>query len=147
MDNDRVGFNVFAGEAYPILPLTGDLTSANFFLDNVNTNMVTLQGTNIASAIKLAYRGFSKRKQVGKAIIVITDGENHEEGAEQAAKEAAKYGCHVYVIGVGSTKGAEIPTPEGSLRDASGASRAHRFERIGLRKTGKSRKRSLLSSR
>ncbi len=120
MDNDRVGFNVFAGEAYPILPLTGDLTSANFFLDNVNTNMVTLQGTNIASAIKLAYRGFSKRKQVGKAIIVITDGENHEEGAEQAAEEAAKYGCHVYVIGVGSTKGAEIPTPEGSLRDASG---------------------------
>ena len=86
MDNDRVGFNVFAGEAYPILPLTGDLTSANFFLDNVNTNMVTLQGTNIASAIKLAYRGFSKRKQVGKAIIVVTDGENHEEGAEQAAK-------------------------------------------------------------
>ena len=68
MDNDRVGFNVFAGEAYPILPLTGDLTSANFFLDNVNTNMVTLQGTNIASAIKLAYRGFSKRKQVGKAL-------------------------------------------------------------------------------
>ena len=57
---------------------------------------------------------------MGKAIIVITDGENHEEGAEEAAKEAAKYGCHVYVIGVGSTKGAEIPTPEGPLRDASG---------------------------
>ena len=68
MDNDRVGFNVFAGEAYPILPLTGDLTSANFFLDNVNTNMVTLQGTNIASAIKLAYRGFPNANRWAKQL-------------------------------------------------------------------------------
>ena len=120
MENNKIGINVFAGEAYPILPLTGDFTSANFILDNVQTNMVTLQGTNIASAITLAYRGFSYRKSVGKAIVVITDGENHEEGAEEAAKEAAKYGCRVYVIGVGSATGAEVPTPEGALRDASG---------------------------
>lgn len=120
MENDRVGLNVFAGEAYPILPLTGDFASAGFFLDNVSTNMVTLQGTNIASAIELAQKGFTNRKEVGKAIVVITDGENHEEGAEQAAKDAAKAGCRVYVVGVGSTKGAEIPTPNGPLRDGSG---------------------------
>ena len=82
--------------------------------------MVTLQGTNIASAIELAQKGFTNRKEVGKAIVVITDGENHEEGAEQAAKDAAKAGCRVYVVGVGSTKGAEIPTPNGPLRDGSG---------------------------
>ena len=120
MENDRVGLNVFAGEAYPILPLTGDFASAGFFLDNVSTNMVTLQGTNIASAIELAQKGFTNRKEVGKAIVVITDGENHEEGAEQAAQAAAKAGCRVYVVGVGSTKGAEIPTPNGPLRDGSG---------------------------
>ena len=120
MENDKIGLDVFAGEAYPILPITNDFVSANFFLDNVNTGMVTLQGTNIGAAIRLAQKGFSDNKEVGKAIVVITDGENHEGDALEAAKEAAGKGQKVFVLGVGSTAGAEIPTPNGPLRDREG---------------------------
>ncbi len=120
MQNDKVGLNIFAGEAYPILPLTNDLVSANLFLDQVSTDMVSLQGTNIGAAIELADKGFSNNKKVGKAIVVITDGENHEGGAIEAAKASASTGKHVYVLGVGSTSGAEIPTTNGPLTDNSG---------------------------
>lgn len=121
MQNNRVGLNIFAGEAYPILPLTNDLVSANLFLDQVSTNMVSLQGTNIGAAIELAEKGFSNNKKVGKAIVVITDGEDHEEGALEAAKAAANSGKRVFVLGIGSTSGAEIPTANGPLTDNTGA--------------------------
>ena len=121
MPNNKIGLNVFAGEAYPILPLTNDLVSANLFLDQISTDMVSLQGTNLGAAIRLADKSFSNNKKVGKAIVVITDGENHEEGAVEAARLAANSGEHVFVLGVGSTSGAQIPTPEGLLTDNSGA--------------------------
>lgn len=121
MPNNKIGLNIFAGEAYPILPLTNDLVSANLFLDQISTDMVSLQGTNLGAAIRLADKSFSNNKKVGKAIVVITDGENHEEGAVEAARLAANSGKHVFVLGVGSTSGAQIPTPEGILTDNSGA--------------------------
>lgn len=121
MTNDKIALQVFAGEAYPQLPVTNDYVSAKMFLEPVTTGMVTLQGTNLAAAISLASKSFTQAKGVGKAIIVITDGEDHEEGAVEAAKEAAKNGMRVYVLGIGSPEGAEIPTPEGFLRDETGS--------------------------
>lgn len=120
MKDDKVGLGVFAGEAYPQLPITNDYVSAKLFLDNISTDMVSLQGTNLAAAINLASKSFTQTPAVGKAIIVITDGENHEEGAMEAAEAAAKDGRHVYMLGIGSTTGAQIPTPDGPLTDGSG---------------------------
>lgn len=121
MRDDKVGLGVFAGEAYPQLPITNDYVSAKLFLDNISTDMVSLQGTNLSAAINLASKSFTQEKGVGKAIIVITDGEDHEEGAEDAAKDAARDGRHVYMLGIGTKDGAEIPTASGYLTDGSGA--------------------------
>lgn len=120
MKNDKIALGVFAGEAYPQLPITSDYASAKLFLDALSPDMVTLQGTNIGAAVDLARQSFTDNKEVGKAVILITDGENHEEGSMEAVKEAAKEGINVYVIGVGTAEGAEIPTPNGPLTDADG---------------------------
>lgn len=120
MRDDKVGLGIFAGEAYPQLPITNDYVSAKLFLDNISTDMVSLQGTNLAAAINLASRSFTQEKGVGKAIIIITDGENHEEGAAEAAEEAVKEGRHVYMLGIGTAGGAVIPTSEGPLTDGHG---------------------------
>lgn len=120
MKNDKIALGVFAGEAYPQLPITSDYASAKLFLDALSPDMVTLQGTNIGAAVDLARQSFTDNKEVGKAVILITDGENHEDGSMDAVKEAAKQGIKVYVIGVGTAEGAEIPTPNGPLTDADG---------------------------
>ncbi len=121
MKNDKVALAVFAGEAYPQLPITNDYVSAKLFLDNFEPGMVTLQGTSVASAIKLGCISFTDKEDIGKAIVVITDGEDHEEGAVEAAREAKKAGFRVYVLGVGSPAGARIPLPNGTfLTDTSG---------------------------
>lgn len=120
MENDKVALGVFAGEAYPQLPITSDYASARMFLNAITTGMVTLQGTNLAAAISLAEKSFTDKKNVGKAIIIITDGEDHEGGAEEAARDAAKHGRQLFILGVGTTEGAQIPTPEGTLQDADG---------------------------
>lgn len=120
MSNDKVGLGVFAGEAYPLLPITNDFVSAKMFLNDVNADMVSLQGTNMAAAIELASKSFTQEKGVGKAIVIITDGEDHEEGAIEAAKDAAKEGYRVYVLGVGSSQGGTIPTANGPMCDAQG---------------------------
>lgn len=109
LDNDKVGLIVFAGNAYTQLPITSDFVSAKMFLSSINTNMVSTQGTAIGAAIKLAMNSFTPNEESQKAIIVITDGENHEDDAVGMAKEAHKRGIEVDVIGVGSTKGAPIP--------------------------------------
>lgn len=119
-DNDKVGLGVFAGEAYPLLPITNDFVSAKMFLDGVGVDMVSLQGTSLAAAIDLASKSFTQEKGVGKAIVVITDGEDHEEGAADAARRALKDGRRVYVLGVGSQAGGTIPTPDGPLCDQQG---------------------------
>lgn len=120
MKNDKVAMGVFAGEAYPQFPITSDYASAKTFIDALSTDMVTLQGTNIADAIRLGCKSFSGNKEVGKAVLLITDGENHEPGAEDAAKEAYKEGINVFVMGVGTSQGGEIPTANGPLTDANG---------------------------
>lgn len=109
--NDKIGLIVFAGEAFIQLPITSDYVSAKMFLDNINPSMITTQGTDIAGAIRLAMNSFTQEEGVGKAIIIITDGEDHEGGAIDAAKEAVKKGLRVYVLGVGSPNGAPIPVP------------------------------------
>ncbi len=121
MANDKIALGVFAGEAYPQLPITNDYISAKMFLDNLTPGMVTLQGTNLAAAIELGCKSFTDRKDVGKAIIIITDGEDHEGEAVEAAAKAKEEGFRIFVLGVGSTKGTKIPMPDGSnLRDRSG---------------------------
>lgn len=120
MKNDKIALGVFAGEAYPQLPITSDYAAAQLFIDALSTNMVTLQGTNIAEAIKTAQHCFTDNKDVGKAIILITDGEDHEPGAEEAAQAAAKEGFNIFVIGVGTTGGGTIPTSKGLLTDRNG---------------------------
>jgi len=120
MNNDKVAFNVFAGEAYPLLPITNDYLSAKQFLNTVSVNMVTLQGTNLAAALDLSNQCFSENQKVGKAIILITDGENHEEGAEEAAKKIGEEGRKLFILGIGTKEGKTIPTPTGPLQDSEG---------------------------
>ena len=109
LDNDKVGLIVFAGNAYTQLPITSDYISAKMFLSSISTNMVPTQGTAIGSAIKLAMNSFTPNEESQKAIIIITDGENHEDDAVQMAKAAKDKGIQVNVIGIGSPKGAPIP--------------------------------------
>ena len=120
MQDNKTGLIVFAGEAYPQMPISNDHISAKLFLDNITTDMVSLQGTNIGAAIRLASKCFTQEKGVGKAIVLITDGENHEGGALEEAKAVAKEGKHIYVMGIGKPEGANIPTNEGLLTDNSG---------------------------
>ena len=109
--NDKIGLIVFAGDAFVQLPITSDYVSAKMFLSSIDPSMMATQGTDIASAIDMATHSFTQEEGIGKAIIVITDGEDHEGGALEAAKAAKDAGMRVYVLGVGSTKGSPIPIP------------------------------------
>ena len=122
LHNDKVGLVVFAGNAYMQLPITSDLSSAKMFLNSINTNMVPSQGTAIGAAIEMAMNSFTPNEKTGKAIILITDGENHEDDAIGMAQEAAKQNIQVNVIGMGTTNGAPIPMGNGAfLKDDEGA--------------------------
>jgi Ca-activated chloride channel family protein len=119
--NDKIGLVVFAGDAFIQLPITSDYVSAKMFLSSIDPSMIATQGTDIATAISMASHSFTQQEGIGKAIIVITDGEDHEGGAIDAAKEAKDRGHHVYVLGVGSPKGAPIPTGNGDyMKDNTG---------------------------
>lgn len=119
--NDKIGLVVFAGDAFVQLPITSDYVSAKMFLQNTDPSLIQTQGTDIARAINVAMHSFTKQEKVGRAIIVITDGEDHEGGALEAAKAAKKAGINVFILGVGSTKGAPIPMGNGDyMKDASG---------------------------
>ena len=112
-NNDKVAMIVFAGEAYTQLPITSDYISATMFLETISPSLITTQGTDIRGAIDLAMKSFTPNEGVGRAIVLITDGENHEGGAVEAAKSAAEKGVRVFVLGVGSPDGSPIPV-EGS---------------------------------
>lgn len=109
MENDKVGMIVFAGDAFTQLPITSDYISAKMFLESINPSLISKQGTAIGAAINLATRSFTPQEGVGRAVIVITDGENHEGGAVEAVKAAAEKGIQVSVLGVGMPDGAPIP--------------------------------------
>ena len=111
--NDKIGLVVFAGDALVQLPITSDYVSAKMVLQNIDPSLIASQGTDIARAIDVSMHSFTQAEKVGKAIIVITDGEDHEGGAVEAAKIARKKGINVFILGVGDPKGAPIPTGDG----------------------------------
>ncbi|KAA6347518.1 hypothetical protein EZS27_005006 [termite gut metagenome] len=113
LEDDKVGLIVFAGDAFTQLPITNDFISAKMFLESISPSLITKQGTAIGAAISLATRSFTPQEGVGRSIIIITDGENHEGGAAEAAKAAADKGIQVSVLGIGSPDGSPIPTEDG----------------------------------
>lgn len=117
LSGDRLGIVVFAGQAYVQLPITTDYPSAKMFLSSVSTGMVPTQGTAIGAAINMCRNSFTTQENINRAIIVITDGENHEDDGVAAAKQAAAEGIRVYTVGMGTTKGSPIPTTPGNTRD------------------------------
>lgn len=118
---DKVGLIVFAGDAFVQLPITTDYVSAKMFLGQIEPSLIQTQGTDIAAALNLASNSFTQQKNIGKAIIVITDGEDHEGGAMEAAQAARAKGYRVFILGIGNTSGAPIPLGNGEyLTDNSG---------------------------
>ena len=117
LDNDKIGLIVFAGDAYIQIPITTDYISAKMFLSAINPNMVPKQGTAIGAAINLAARSFSPGDGKSKAMIIITDGENHEDDPVKEAEEAAKAGIVIHTIGIGSTDGVPIPLLNNGKKD------------------------------
>lgn len=112
MMEDKVGLVVFAGEAFTQLPITCDYVSAKMFLNTITPNLIQTQGTAIGTALQTAITSFGAEKSdAGRAIILITDGENHEDDAIAAAKKAQEMGIQVFVIGIGKPEGAPIPKP------------------------------------
>ena len=109
LDNDKIGLIVFAGDAYTQIPITTDYVSAKMFLSTIGPDMVPKQGTAIGAAINLGVRSFSPGEGKSKAIIIITDGENHEDDPVAAAQEAGKAGIVIHTIGIGSTEGVPVP--------------------------------------
>lgn len=119
--NDKIGLVVFAGDAFVQLPITSDYVSAKMFLQNTDPSLIATQGTDIAQAIRLSMNSFTQQEKVGRAIILITDGEDHEGGAQEAAQEARKKGINVFILGVGDVKGTPIPVPQGGyMKDENG---------------------------
>ncbi|MBI5324202.1 MAG: VWA domain-containing protein [Ignavibacteriae bacterium] len=116
MYNDRIGIIVFAGDAFIQLPLTTDYSAAKLFLSTVDCDLVYNQGTSIGKAIELSMKSFKQEEKKYKALIIITDGENHEDDAISMAGEAAKTGVVIYTIGMGSVNGAPIPIYSGNQR-------------------------------
>lgn len=112
MVDDKVGLVVFAGEAFTQLPITCDYVSAKMFLNTITPNLIQTQGTAIGTALQTAISSFgSLESEAGRAIVLITDGENHEDDAIAAAKQAHELGMQVFVIGIGKPEGAPIPKP------------------------------------
>ncbi len=120
LQDDRIGLIVFAGTSFVQLPITSDYVSAKMFLNSISTGSVPVQGTAIGDAIGTAVKSFSAQSENSRAIIVITDGENHEDDPVAAAKIAAEAGIKVYTIGVGSADGQPIPVEGGLLKDKDG---------------------------
>ena len=111
--NDKVGLIVYAGDAFVQLPITSDYVSAKMFMHSITPALIATQGTDIAEAIKLAMRSFTPDEKAGKAIILITDGEDHEGKALDMAKEAKEKGIRVFILGVGTQKGGVIKMADG----------------------------------
>ena len=120
LKNDKVALVVFAGNAFLQMPMSADNVSVKMFLDAINTGMIPTQGTSIAEALKISSNSFSAQKDVKRAVVVITDGEDHEGGVEEALSDLKKKGVSVYVLGIGSTKGATIKHGNDYMRDIDG---------------------------
>ncbi len=117
LEGDRIGIIVFAGEAYVQLPITTDYAAAKLFLESISTDLIPTQGTAIGTAINLALESFGKDEGKNKAIVIITDGENHEDDAISAAEASAEKGIAIHTIGMGSPDGAPIPIYKNNVRE------------------------------
>lgn len=140
LSNDKVGLIVFAGDAYVQLPITTDYSSAKLFLSNISTDIVPVQGTAIGVAIDLAAKSFTPETETSKAIIVITDGENHQDDAIAAAKKAHEKGITIHTIGMGLEQGAPIPEkgqPGQFMKDGSGNIVVSKLDEQTLREIAK----------
>lgn len=120
LQGDRIGLIIFAGSSFVQLPITTDYVSAKMFLNSITTGSIPIQGTAIGDAVHTSIKSFSAQSEHSRAIIVISDGENHEDDAVAAAKEAADAGIKVYTIGVGSAEGQPIPMNGELLKDKDG---------------------------
>jgi len=107
--SDRIGIIAYAGKAFPQLPITTDYGSAKMFLNNMNTDMMSSQGTAINEAIELAKTYYDDDQQTNRVLVIISDGEDHSQAAANVAEEASKAGIRIFTIGVGSEKGGPIP--------------------------------------
>ena len=120
LQEDRIGLIVFAGSSFVQLPITTDYVSAKMFLNSIDTGSVPVQGTAIGDAVLTAARSFSEQSEKSRAIIVITDGENHEDDPVDAARQVAEMGVKVYTIGVGTLRGQPIPKDGQLMKDREG---------------------------
>jgi len=109
LGSDRIGIVAYAGSAFPVLPITTDYSVAKMFLQSMNTDIVSSQGTSLDEAIKLSATYFDDKSKTSKLLILISDGEDHSEGAEDAAEEANKLGMKIIAVGIGTEKGSAIP--------------------------------------
>jgi len=135
LQEDRIGLVIFAGTSFVQLPVTTDYVSATMFLGSIDTQSIPVQGTAIGDAIHLATKSFSAQSEKSRVIVVISDGENHEDDPVAAAKQAAELGIKVYTIGVGSTEGQPIPSPDGGLmKDRNGDIVVTKLDEDTLRK-------------
>jgi Ca-activated chloride channel family protein len=137
LENDRIGIIVFAGTAYVQLPITTDFAAAKLFLSSIDTDIIPTQGTAIGSAIDLASQSFVGQDNKHKALIIITDGENHEDDALEAARKANAEGIVIHTIGMGSPEGAPIPVYRNGmqvdfLRDREGHIVVTRIDQLAL---------------
>ena len=120
LQGDRVGLIVFAGQAFVQLPITTDYVSAKVFLNTINTASVPIQGTAIAEALTSAARSFSTQSDKSRAIILITDGEDHEGDVLDVVKDIAEMGIRIYCIGIGTPAGKPIPVNGELMKDKDG---------------------------
>ena len=137
LQNDRIGMIVFAGQAYVQLPITSDYAAAKLFLSSIDTDIIPTQGTCIGCAIDLAVESYVGNDNKHKALIIITDGENHEEDAVESAKKAHAEGVVIHTIGMGSPEGAPIPVSRGNgqtdyLKDHQGNTVITKLETLTL---------------
>jgi Ca-activated chloride channel family protein len=115
LGSDRIGIVAYAGSAFPVLPITTDYGVAKMFLQSMEPGMVSSQGTSLDEAIKLSGTYFDDKSKTSKLMIMISDGEDHSEGAEAAAEEAKKLGMKIVTIGLGTEKGGTIPLKKNGI--------------------------------
>lgn len=140
LKDDKFGLIVFAGEAYMQVPMTLDYAAVRMVLDNVNTNIVSRQGTDIAAAIDMAIRSFGEKATESRVLIIITDGENHDSDVEAAAQRAREAGIVIHTVGMGNPNGSPIPATGGIgyQKDESGNRVISKLDETTLRKVANS---------
>jgi len=140
LKGDRIGLIAFAGEAFPQCPLTLDYSAARFLLNSMDQTSVSIQGTSLSAAIETSFKMFDNQEKKHKVLLLLTDGENHEEGVEQKADEARKEGIKIYSVGIGNPAGEPIPIVDrtgkqvGFKKDENGEVIVSKLDEVTLQK-------------